>query len=112
MYWMGTALKDLRAMPERVKDEFGFALLKAQKGSKTDTAKPLKGFSGAGVIEVVSNHDGDTYMAVYTVKFKNAVYALHSFQKKSKKGISTPKREIAVIKQRLKLAQKHDEGLK
>ena len=75
---MGTALKDLRAMPERVKDEFGFALLEAQKGSKVATAKPLKGFSGAGVLEVVSNHEGDTFRAVYTVKFKNAIYALHS----------------------------------
>jgi len=99
-------------MPVKVKDEVGYALYEAQEGKKSPDAKPLKGFAGAGVLEVVSNHDGDTYRAVYTVRFKNAIYALHVFQKKSRRGIATPKQEIAIIKQRLKEAQKHYESLK
>lgn len=110
LHWIGKALADLKSMPIKVKDEVGYALYEAQEGKKSPDAKPLKGFMGAGVLEVVSNHDGDTYRAVYTVKFKNAVYALHVFQKKSKRGISTPKQEIDMIKQRLKQAQKHYEG--
>lgn len=70
-------------------------------------AKPLKGFGGAGVLEVVEDHDGDTYRAVYTVKFAGVVYALHAFQKKSKKAVQTPKHHIALIKERLKRAQEH-----
>jgi len=112
LLWIGKALDDLKSMPEKVKDEVGFALHEAQEGKKSPNAKPLKGFRGAGVLEIVSNHDGDTYRAVYTVKFKNAVYALHVFQKKSKRGIATPKQDIDIIKQRLKQAQKHYEGSK
>lgn len=85
----------------------GFGLRLAQAGEKHCDAKPLKGFSGAGVLEIVDNHDGDTYRAVYTIKLKEAVYVLHAFKKKSKKGIATPKRELEVIKTRLKLAQEH-----
>ncbi len=77
----------------------------AQKGGKHTDAKPLKGFGGAGVLEVVSNFDGDTFRAVYTVKCKGMIYVLHAFQKKSKKGIETPKHEIDKIKARLKIAQ-------
>ncbi len=112
LLWVGKSLADLKSMPVKVKDEVGYALYEAQEGKKSQDAKPLKGFTGAGVLEVVSNHDGDTYRAVYTVRFKNAVYALHVFQKKSKRGITTPKQEIATIKQRLTEAQKHYEGLK
>lgn len=104
VHWVGSSLKDLRACPEDVKDEVGYALYVAQEGGRHIAAKPLKGFGGAGVLEVVANDDGNTYRAVYTVKFAEAVYVLHVFQKKSKKGIKTPQEEIDLIKQRLKAA--------
>jgi phage-related protein len=75
-------------------------------------AKPLKGFTGAGVLEVVEDHMGDTYRAVYTVRFADAVYVLHAFQKKSKSGIATPQRDIDLIKTRLQRAQEHHTGKK
>lgn len=105
LYWIGTCLDDLKAFPDEVKDGVGYALHQAQTGGKSKGAKPLKGFKGSGVLEVVENHDGDTYRAVYTVRFGEVVYALHAFQKKSKKGIATPKAEIDMIKRRLKLAE-------
>lgn len=104
LHWIGSAKKDLAAMPEAVQDFFGYALLLAQKGSKHNNAKPLTGFGGAGVLEVVDIHHGDAYRAVYTVRFAKAVYVLHCFQKKSKKGIATPKRQIDLIKARLLIA--------
>ncbi len=110
--WIGKTLDALKRMPEKVKDEVGFALHEAQKGNKALGVKPMKGFTGAGVLEIVSNCDGDTYRAVYTVKFKEAVYVLHVFQKKSKRGRATPKLEMELIKQRLKEAQRDYEGLK
>ena len=103
--WIGSSLKDMKAMPEDVRDVFGKALFVAQLGGKHDAAKPLKGFTGAGVLEVVEDHDSDTYRAVYTVRFSDAVYVLHVFQKKSKKGIATPQEEIEKIKGRMKLAE-------
>ncbi|WP_332873731.1 type II toxin-antitoxin system RelE/ParE family toxin [Pseudomonas syringae] len=109
--WVGSSRKDLKDMPAEVQDVFGFALQVAQEGGKHPHAKPMKGFSGAGVLEVVEDHDGDTYRAVYTVKFGTAVYALHSFQKKSTKGIETPKHDIDLIKLRLKEAEAHAKGL-
>jgi phage-related protein len=84
----------------------------AQHGGKHSQAKPLKGFGSAGVLEVVEDDDGNTYRAVYTVKFANAIYVLHCFQKKSNKGIETPKQDIDLIRDRLKFAQKHAEGEK
>ena len=92
-------------MPEDVQDTFGHALYLAQTGDKHRAAKPLKGFSGAGVLEVVEDYEGNTYRAVYTVRFGEAIYVLHVFQKKSKSGISTPKQEIDLIESRLKQAQ-------
>lgn len=86
-------------------DQFGYALFLAQQGDKSDSAKPLKGFGGAGVLELVENHEGDTYRAVYTVRFEDAVYVLHCFQKKSKSGIATPKQDIDLIKSRLKAVE-------
>ena len=109
LIWMGNSRDNLRVFPEDVKDIMGFALRQAQQGGKHPCSKPLKGFSGAGVLEVVENHDGDTYRAVYTVRFKDKVYVLHAFQKKSKKGIQTPQKEMDVIKARLKRAE-HEEG--
>jgi phage-related protein len=89
---------------------FGYALYLAQLGDKHDQAKPLKGFGGAGVLEVVEDHDGDTYRAVYTVRIAKAVYVLHVFQKKAKRGIATPKSDLDLIKQRLRAAQEHAKG--
>ena len=103
--WISSTLKDMRAMPDDVRDVFGKALFMAQLGGKHVAAKPLKGFVGAGVLEVVEDHDGDTYRAVYTVRFADAVYVLHVFQKKSKHGIDTPKEEADKIRARLQMAE-------
>ncbi|MFC7293793.1 type II toxin-antitoxin system RelE/ParE family toxin [Marinobacter aromaticivorans] len=110
LFWMGSAKKDLIAMPDDVKDVFGFALHLAQTGEKHDKAKPLKGIGGAGVLEVVERDSDGTYRAVYTVKYGDAVYVLHCFQKKSTRGIATPKPEMDVINERLKAAKMHAEG--
>ena len=83
----------------------GYALYEAQRGGKAANTKPLKGFHGASVLEVVEDYDGATYRAVYTIRFSNAVYVLHTFQKKSKKGIATPKQDVELVKSRLKLAE-------
>ena len=105
LVWIGSSLKDLREFPDEVKDEMGFALYEAQCGLKPTAAKPLKGFGGAGVLEVVSDYQSDTYRAVYTVRLEDCVYVLHSFHKKSKKGIATPKADIELIKRRLRQAE-------
>jgi len=105
LYWVGSSLADLRALPAEVKDVFGFALHVAQWGDKHPDAKPLKGFKGASVMEVVEDYEGDTYRAVYTVRYARAVFVLHVFQKKSKRGIRTPKPDLDLIRRRLKLAQ-------
>ena len=101
--WMGDSLETLQDFPEDVKDEIGFALFQAQTGEKHIKAKPLKGF-GAGILEIVSDHRGDTFRAVYTVRLAGRVYVLHAFQKKSKTGIATPRAEMDMVKQRLKRA--------
>jgi phage-related protein len=111
LQWVGSSKKDLLAMPNDVIDVFGFALHLAQTGQKHDQSKPLKGFGGAGVLEVVEDHMGDTYRAVYTVKLADVVYVLHCFQKKSKSGIATPKPEMDLIRDRLKAAQAHAKGV-
>lgn len=103
--WIGTSKKDLLGFPDDVKQIMGYALHLAQHGEKHVDAKPLKGFGSAKTLEVVEDHKGDTYRAVYTVKFEGIVYVLHSFQKKSKKGIATPKPDMDLIKQRLKDAE-------
>lgn len=100
----------MRTCPDDVQQTFGYALYLAQLGDKHDQAKPLKGFGGAGVLEVVEDHDGDTYRAVYTVRIAKAVYVLHVFQKKAKRGIATPKSDLDLIKQRLRAAQEHAKG--
>ena len=105
--WIGSSLNDLKEFPEEVQGEMGYALYLAQTEKKHISAKPLKGFSGAGVLEIVTNFDSDTYRAVYTVKLAGVVYVLHAFQKKSKRGIATPKKDIDLIKERLKKAQRH-----
>lgn len=110
LFWVGPSLKDLRSFPEEVKDAIGFALEVAQRGEKAGNAKPLKGFGGASVLEIVADHDSDTWRAIYTVELADAIYVLHAFQKKSKKGIATPKQEIELIKRRLKVAREHAKG--
>lgn len=102
--WIGSSKKDLLSFPEEVVKAMGFALGVAQLAGKHPHAKPWKG-EGGGVLEVVEDFDGDTYRAVYTVRFKDVIYVLHAFQKKSTKGIKTAKADIAMIKARLKLAQ-------
>ena len=103
--WIGSSLDDLRLFPEAVQNEIGYALYFAQIGDKHPKAKPLKGHTGAGVLEIVEDHDGDTYRAVYTIRFRAAVYVLHVFQKKAKRGIATPAKELALIQRRLALAE-------
>ena len=105
LYWVGSSLKEITKFPPEVQRSIGFALGAAQYGGKHLSAKPWKG-EGPGVLEVVKDHDGDTYRAVYTVRFANAVYVLHTFQKKSPHGIATSQRDIALVKERLKLAQR------
>ena len=107
VYWMGPTLKDLRGSPEEVKDGIGYALELVQKGDRPANAKPLKGFGGASVLEIVEDFAGDTWRAVYTVTIADRVYVLHFFQKKSKRGIATPKKEIDLIKRRLRDAAEH-----
>lgn len=103
--WVASSKKDLMAMPDEVLDVFGYALHLAQEGRKHPDAKPLKGFGGAGVLEVVEDFQGDAYRAVYTVRFAGAVYILHCFQKKSTQGIATPKHDVELIKSRLKAVE-------
>jgi phage-related protein len=103
--WVGSSKEDLREFPEGVRRRVGGALWDAQVGRKALYAKPLRGFVGAGVLEIVDDFDGDTFRAVYTVRFAGAVYVLHAFQKKSRRGIATPKGELDLIGQRLKRAR-------
>jgi phage-related protein len=103
--WIASSYKDLRALPPDVRRRFGYALSLAQMGDQDDAAKVLKGFGGAGVLEVVEDDAGGTYRAVYTVRFAEAVFVLHCFQKKSKRGIATPKVDMDIIRARLKVAE-------
>jgi phage-related protein len=103
--WIGSSKEDLREFPEDVRRRVGGALWDAQLGLKAPYAKPLRGFGGAGVLEIVDDFDGDTFRAVYTVRFARVIYVLHAFQKKSKRGIAAPKAELKLIEQRLKRAR-------
>lgn len=107
--WVGSSKKDFLGFPAPVKDEMGNALGLAQFGGKHPSAKPWKG-QGPGVFELVEDHHGDTYRAIYTVRFKEVVYVLHAFQKKSPKGIKTAQGDIALVEQRLKVAQQDYEA--
>ena len=102
--WIGSSKGDLKSFPDAVRKPMGHALYLAQINLKPPNAKPLRGFGGASTLEVIEDHDGNTYRAVYTVKFQGVVYILHAFQKKSKKGIATPPHDIELIKKRLKAA--------
>lgn len=110
LYWIGSSIKDLRAFPTEVKEEFGYALFQVQQGKTPRGAKPLKGYGGATVLELRTDFETDTYRAVYTVRFAEAVYVLHAFQKKSKQGIATPQSALDLIKRRLRQAQQDYEA--
>lgn len=103
--WVGSSKNDLVKMASKVKTNFGYALYQAQKGEYPEIAKVLSGFGGASIIELIEDDRGDTFRAVYTVKFPSAIFVLHVFQKKSKKGISTPKKDVELIRSRLKIAE-------
>lgn len=103
--WVGNSKEDLRKFPDEVRRRVGSALWDAQLGRKAPYVKPMRGFAGASVLEIVDDFDGDTYRAVYTVRFAGAVYVLHAFEKKSKRGIATPRFELVLIEQRLKRAK-------
>lgn len=113
LIWVGSSKQDLSVFPDDVKLVMGFALRVAQQGGKHPRAKPLKGYKGSGVLEIVDDFDGDTYRAIYTVRFEGAVFALDAFQKKSRKGIATSKADLDRIASRLKRAEEmHAEWLK
>lgn len=109
VHWIGSSKRVVRSFPEVVREEIGYTVYMAQMGDKALNAVPLVGFRGSKVLEIVVDETGDTYRAVYiyTVKFSKAVYVLHAFQKKSKRGIATPLPDIRLIKSRLKAAEAH-----
>jgi len=104
--FIASSNRDLRSFPDDVRRAVGFALYEAQRGAKHPAAKPLRGFHGAGVLEIVDDHDGDTYRVVYTVRFGDELYVLHAFQKKSKTGSATPQQDMTLIRRRLALAER------
>ncbi len=103
--WVGSSRRDLRGFPVPVRRDVGQALYAAQWGEEYPSVKALQGFSSRSVLEIVAPYGGDTYRAVYTVRFEGAIYMLHAFQKKSKRGVSTPRKEIDLIKHRLAAAE-------
>ncbi len=105
LFWVGESKATLKKFPREVQRVMGRALDEAQRGGKATNAKPLKGYIGAGILEIVDDYDGDTYRAVYTVRFADRAYVLHVFQKKSKRGVATPRRELGLIRQRLAAAE-------
>jgi phage-related protein len=111
LFWVGSTLDDVRAFPQEVRREVGHALHLAQLGEKSPAAKPLRGFKGAGVLEVVETFDGNAYRAVYTVRFASGVYALHAFQKKSHRGIATDRHDIELVAKRLREAEEIDRSM-
>ncbi len=108
--WIRSSRRDFRSLPGDVKSHMGYALYVAQQGGKHRDAKPLKGFGGAGVVEIVKDFRGDTFRAVYTVRLAGSVYVLHVFQKKSKTARETPKTEMRLIEQRLREAEQLARG--
>jgi phage-related protein len=104
LLWVASSKRDSREFPASVQDELGFELYLAQTGQHPPSAKPLKGL-GSGTVELVDDFDGDTYRAVYTVRFADAVYVLHAFKKKSKQGIKTPQPDVDLVERRLRDAE-------
>ncbi len=112
LFWVGTTLDDIRTFPDEVRREMGHALHLAQLGEKSPATKPLRGFKGAGVLEVVESFDGNAYRAVYTVRFASGVYALHAFQKKSHRGIAKDRRDMDLVEKRLHEAEEIDRAIR
>ena len=111
--WIASSRRDMRALPREVQRTFGVALWAVQIGETPPIAKPLKGFGGAGVLELIEDDAGGTYRAIYTVRFETAIYVLHVFQKKSKRGVATPQRDIDLVKMRLnRAAELHAQAMK
>jgi phage-related protein len=110
LVWLGSSYRDLMAMPGPVRQFFGHALGRAQQGERHESAKVLRGFGGAGVLEVIKDEAGGTFRAVYTVRFQAAVFVLHVFQKKSRRGVETPNEDMALIRARLKIAEVYSRG--
>ena len=102
LYWIGSSKEDLIKLPNDVKNTFGYGLYLAQLGEKYYNSKVLKGFGSADIVELIDKDTSGTYRAIYTTKIKNAIYVLHVFQKKSKQGIATPKKDIDLVETRLK----------
>lgn len=112
LIWVGSSLEDLRAFPEEVRRVMGYALYLAQAGDKHPDAKRLKGFGSAGVLEATEDFTGDTYRVICTVRLRDAIYVLHAFQKKAKRGIATLKRDLDIIRIRLRRAEEDAVGQK
>jgi phage-related protein len=111
LLWIGSSRRDLRGFPREVRRDIGAALYAAQQGETDPAAKPLKGFGGASVVEIIAHQDSNTWRAVYTVRYAEAIYVLHAFQKKSKRGIATPKKDLDLIRRRLaEVEHLHQEG--
>jgi phage-related protein len=104
--WIGSSRRDLRGFPREVRRNIGQALYAGQQGETDPSAKPLRGFGGGSVLEIIAEHHGDTWRTVYTVRYAEAIYVLHAFQKKSKRGIATPKKDMDIIHQRLAEAER------
>ena len=104
--WVGSSWTDLKGFPGPVRNRVGVAIFQAQIGLRHRDAKPMKGF-GSGVLEVVARHEGDSFRTAYTVRFKAAIYVLHAFQKKSRRGIGTPKQALDLMRSRLRVAERH-----
>jgi phage-related protein len=112
VWWIGSTKKDLLALPEEVQHQIGFALYQVQLGKMPDEAKPLKGYGGASVQEIIVDFNRDTYRAVYTIRFADRVYVLHVFKKKAKSGIATPKSDVELIERRLKQVEQMEKQRK
>lgn len=110
LVWIGSSYKDFCELAEEARSHMGYALYVAQMGGKHRDAKPLKGFKGSGVVEIVSDQRGDTFRTMYTVRFAGAVYVLHVFQKKSRSGNETPKMEMDMVERRFREAEKRARG--
>ena len=109
--WVGSSRRDLRGFPRKVRRDVGRALYAAQRGETDPSARPMKGFGGGSVLEIIADYSGNTWRGVYTVRYSEAIYVLHAFQKKSKSGIATPKRGLDLIHHRLAEAERlHREG--
>ena len=108
LVFIASSRKDLSAFPDAARQDVGYALYLAQTGERAPSAKVLRGFGGGGVVEIVEDHDGDTYRCVYTVRLEHAVYVLHAFKKKSKRGAETPKHDIDLVRSRLREAEERD----